>query len=112
GLHRVTRPAHDVLPASRHAGRSHSTRPAARLPRVRRRLPRLTMGTRPRTERPRIERQRMGQVSRIALAVSVVALTFALGRLQILASDQYAIIAKENRVRPIVVPAPRGTIYD
>jgi len=65
-----------------------------------------------RTERPRVERQRLGQWSRVALVVSSVALTFALARIQILASDQYALIAKENRVRPIVVPAPRGTIYD
>jgi penicillin-binding protein 2 len=70
------------------------------------------MLARSRTERPRLDRQRMAQISRVALVVSAAALTFALGRLQIVASDQYALIAKENRVRPIVVPAPRGTIYD
>src|SRR5690606_12511935 len=69
-------------------------------------------GRRGRTERPRVERLRLGQWSRVALLVSSTALTFALARIQILASDQYALIAKENRVRPIVVPAPRGTIYD
>lgn len=65
-----------------------------------------------RVERPKLERHRLGQWSRVALLVSSAALTFALARIQILASDEYALIAKENRVRPIVVPAPRGTIYD
>src|SRR5690606_39461892 len=40
------------------------------------------------------------------------ALTFALGRVQILGSSHYALIAKENRLRPVIVRSPRGTIYD
>src|SRR5690606_41624528 len=65
-----------------------------------------------RIELPKVERRRRGQWSRVALVVGSAALTFALARIQILARDEYALIAKENRVRPIVVPAPRGTIYD
>src|SRR5690606_2889103 len=102
----------DLVPAALLAGGACAEGQAARVSRVWRGLPRLMAGRRGRTERPRVERLRLGQWSRVALLVSSTALTFALARIQILASDQYALIAKENRVRPIVVPAPRGTIYD
>ncbi len=48
----------------------------------------------------------------MALAVSSLALIFALARVQLVANEHYALIAKENRLRPVVVRAPRGTIYD
>ena len=40
------------------------------------------------------------------------ALVFALARIQLVATEHYALIAKENRLRPVVVRSPRGTIYD
>ncbi|MCH7683729.1 MAG: hypothetical protein IIB35_08485, partial [Gemmatimonadetes bacterium] len=33
-------------------------------------------------------------------------------RLQVLGSDQYAVQSRNNRLRPVVVPAPRGIIVD
>ncbi len=33
-------------------------------------------------------------------------------RLQVLGSDQYAVQSRSNRLRPVVVPAPRGIIVD
>lgn len=66
----------------------------------------------PRIEQPRARRERRSQVARVATLVGVVGLAFALVEVQVRASDHYALIAKENRLRPVVVPAPRGTIYD
>lgn len=70
------------------------------------------MERKPRIEQPRAVRQRRGQVARIATLVGVAGLLFALVKLQVVASDRYALIAKENRLRPLVMPAPRGTVYD
>lgn len=50
--------------------------------------------------------------SRAVLVLTVVALGGALFRTQVVSFEDYARIAKENRLRPITVPAPRGTIYD
>lgn len=82
--------------------------------RVRRSLP----GMRRRGERhtrmevPRARRKGRGRVARGAVFLSVIGLLFALVRLQIVSTEEFALIAKENRLRPIVVRAPRGTIYD
>lgn len=65
-----------------------------------------------RPEAPRSRRRRRGLWARIVTAVSVAALTFALVKMQVLASQEYALIAKENRLREIVMRAPRGTVYD
>jgi penicillin-binding protein 2 len=65
-----------------------------------------------RVEHPRALRRWRGRWARIATFVSVVSLAFALTKMQVFATEEYALIAKENRLRPIVVPAPRGTIYD
>lgn len=46
------------------------------------------------------------------VVVSVAALTFALVRIQLFSSTAYSLLALENRTRAVVVPAPRGTIYD
>src|SRR5690606_10022011 len=82
--------------------------------RVRRSLP----GMRRRGERhtrmevPRARRKGRGRVARGAVFLSVIGLLFALVRLQVVSTEEFALIAKENRLRPIVVRAPRGTIYD
>ncbi|HEX7051495.1 MAG TPA: penicillin-binding protein 2 [Longimicrobiales bacterium] len=65
-----------------------------------------------RVEILRSQRRRHGRWARVMTLVSVGALTFALAKLQLVAADEYALIAKENRLRPIVVRAPRGIIYD
>jgi penicillin-binding protein 2 len=46
------------------------------------------------------------------VVVSVCALSFALVKIQLLSSTAYSVLALENRTRAVVVPAPRGTIYD
>jgi penicillin-binding protein 2 len=46
------------------------------------------------------------------VGVSVCALTFALVKIQLFSSTAYSLLALENRTRAVVVPAPRGTIYD
>jgi penicillin-binding protein 2 len=50
---------------------------------------------------------------------AVFAITFTLATLltaffstQVLTGEQYAVRSEENRLRPIPIPAPRGTIYD
>lgn len=65
-----------------------------------------------RIEHPRTLRRRRSQGARAAIGISAAALTFALAKIQLFTSEHYALIAKENRLRPVVVPAPRGTIYD
>ncbi len=65
-----------------------------------------------RIEHPRALRRRRSQGARAAIAVSAAALTFALAKIQLITTEHYALIAKENRLRPVVVRAPRGTIYD
>jgi penicillin-binding protein 2 len=44
--------------------------------------------------------------------VAALALSFALFKLQVLDVRDYALMARENRLRSVVIPAPRGTIYD
>jgi penicillin-binding protein 2 len=61
---------------------------------------------------PRVVRVRRSVIAQIALAFSVVILLAAAARLQVLEVDEWAIAAKTNRLREVVVPAPRGTIYD
>jgi penicillin-binding protein 2 len=65
-----------------------------------------------RTEQPRVRRSRRSRAARVVLSIVLAWLVLALVRLQLLGGEQYALIAKENRLRPLVVRAPRGTIYD
>jgi len=53
-----------------------------------------------------------GRWARWILVICVLALGSGLLRVQVLSFEEYARIARENRLRPITVPAPRGTIYD
>ncbi|MBI4408428.1 MAG: penicillin-binding protein 2 [Gemmatimonadetes bacterium] len=48
----------------------------------------------------------------MAVAIGALALVFALVRVQLIGREEYALIAKENRLRPLVIRAPRGTLYD
>lgn len=54
---------------------------------------------------------RVGVLLLIALALLGV-LSFRLWFLQILSGDQYVAYAKNNRVREVMVEAPRGVVYD
>jgi penicillin-binding protein 2 len=48
----------------------------------------------------------------VALVVVLAGLLSALYILQVEAADEYALVARQNRLRPVPVRAPRGTIYD
>lgn len=61
---------------------------------------------------PRLFRQRRSQGARLVLLVAVVSLAWGLVNMQVLGSEKYELAAKDNRLRPLVVRAPRGTIYD
>ncbi len=50
--------------------------------------------------------------ARGALFVILMILLGAAGKLQVLEVDEYALAAKNNRLRPLMIHAPRGTIYD
>jgi len=54
---------------------------------------------------------RVGVILLVALALFGV-LAFRLWFLQILSGDEYVTYAKNNRVREVIVEAPRGVIYD
>jgi hypothetical protein len=41
-----------------------------------------------------------------------LALIYSFVQIQLIGSEEYAVVARENRMRPIVTRAPRGTIYD
>lgn len=63
------------------------------------------------TQHPLARRRRaQGAVAVIALLVG--ALGFAFFRVQVLASSTYKLRAESNRLRPLEIPAPRGTIFD
>lgn len=65
-----------------------------------------------RLERPRTNRVRRSQWARVALAIVVLSLVYALGQLQLAQSEEYAVVARTNRLRPLPLRPPRGTIYD
>lgn len=65
-----------------------------------------------RLAQPPTVREQRARTARVMIAVSVTALTFALVKIQLLSSTAYSLLALENRTRAVVVPAPRGTIYD
>ena len=61
---------------------------------------------------PRGQRLRRSTAARIFMAAALFTLLGAAGRLQVLEVDYYATEARNQRLRPVMVPAPRGTIYD
>src|SRR5690625_6162688 len=65
-----------------------------------------------RPPQPEWVREYRARWARVAVVVTVSALTFALVRIQLYSSLAYSLLALENRTRAVVVPAPRGTVYD
>ena len=65
-----------------------------------------------RWQTPRASRTARGLAVRAIIVVLVAVLGTALFRLQVLRGDEFAVVSKNNRLRPVPVPAPRGTIYD
>jgi penicillin-binding protein 2 len=61
---------------------------------------------------PRPTRLRRSFGARVFLAFCMLVLTGAAAKLQVLNDDEYVEIARKNRLREVMVPAPRGTIYD
>ncbi len=61
---------------------------------------------------PRPTRLQRSVFARAFLAFCLITLLAAAARLQLLHSSTWANIARNNRLRDVVVPAPRGTIYD
>ncbi|HEX2188038.1 MAG TPA: penicillin-binding protein 2 [Longimicrobiaceae bacterium] len=56
------------------------------------------------------QRRTLGAVFMITLVISTLLTAFF--QTQVLSGKQYAARSEENRLRPIKIPAPRGTIYD
>ncbi len=67
---------------------------------------------RTKVEQPRSQRKRRGTWARVVIALLVLVLGYTLYHVQVASAARYALMAKENRMRPITVRAPRGTIYD
>jgi penicillin-binding protein 2 len=68
-----------------------------------------------RAQRPhqsRSRRLRQGRIAEILIGVLLGFLLVPLYRLQITSSEEFVLQARNNRMRPMVVRAPRGTIYD
>ena len=61
---------------------------------------------------PRAQRVRRSRGARAIVVLTIMLLTGALARLQVLQGKSRALEARTNRMRPLSVPAPRGTIYD
>jgi len=65
-----------------------------------------------RVHQSRAQRQRRGIGARLIIAGLAAFLVLPLYRLQIAGAEQFSLEARQNRLRPVVVRAPRGTIYD
>ncbi len=65
-----------------------------------------------RLHQPRSQRLRQGLLARGVVLALLAFLIVPLYRLQIRSTEQFALQARQNRMRPLVVRAPRGTIYD
>src|SRR5687767_15881910 len=61
---------------------------------------------------PRGIRVRRSFGARGALFLILATLLGAAAKLQVLKVNEYATMAKNNRLRPLMIHAPRGTIYD
>lgn len=57
-------------------------------------------------------RRRRAFTATFAIVLCVSALVAAFFRTQVLQSEEYVLRSRENRLRVIPIPAPRGTIYD
>ncbi len=65
-----------------------------------------------RIHQSRAQRLRRSAAARVVVVIVALFLLIPLYRLQILTAEQFALQARQNRMRPVVVRAPRGTIYD
>lgn len=70
------------------------------------------MGFATKLHQSRSQRLRRGRGARFIVAALCAFLLVPLYRLQIAGGEQFALQASQNRMRPVVVRAPRGTIYD
>lgn len=61
---------------------------------------------------PRGVRMRRSNAARGVLVLILIVLLGAAAKLQVLEVNEYATAAKNNRLRPLMVHTPRGTIYD
>lgn len=61
---------------------------------------------------PPAVRQRQSQVAGLALAFLMGILVLAFFRAQVLQGGAWSLRAEQNRLQPLVIPAPRGTIFD
>lgn len=59
-----------------------------------------------------IARRQRGKGGRIVVALLMGTLVLAFFRAQVLRSEDWALQSESNRLRPLPVPAPRGTIFD
>jgi penicillin-binding protein 2 len=57
-------------------------------------------------------RQRRTMVALFAISLVVATLLTAFFQTQVVSGAQYMAQSEENRLRPVVIPAPRGTIFD
>ena len=57
-------------------------------------------------------RQRRTLGALFAISFVVATLLTAFFQTQVVSGAQYMVASEENRLRPVVIPAPRGTIYD
>lgn len=65
-----------------------------------------------RIQQPRAQRRRRSLGARIVLLLTLAFLIVPLYRLQVEATERYSDQARQNRMRAVVVRAPRGTVYD
>ena len=59
-----------------------------------------------------IARRRRGRGGQVVVAVLMGSLVLAFFRAQVLRSDDWKLQSESNRLRPLPVPAPRGTLFD
>src|SRR5687768_2927803 len=57
-------------------------------------------------------RQRRTLGALFAISFVVATLLTAFFQTQVVSGAQYMVASEQNRLRPVVIPAPRGTIYD
>ncbi|MBW3627915.1 MAG: penicillin-binding protein 2 [Gemmatimonadetes bacterium] len=57
-------------------------------------------------------RQRRTMCALFAISFVVATLLTAFFQTQVVSGSQYMVMSEDNRLRPVVIPAPRGTIYD
>lgn len=61
---------------------------------------------------PRVQRIRRSRAARVIISAAAAMLCLALFRLQVVEGEQNSLAARNNRLRELPIPAPRGTIYD